>query len=160
MTANTSSRNRTKAIIQRFPTSLVMAAARPASIPTVRQSPGQTRFPAIWYSIRMTPMWGSSPVGMKTEISSSSIVPAAITMWSLQAKRVLFRLADPDISQNKNPVRWFLPKLPHRIFYLMTGSKFSNSGSSKNSRTLMPKPSHIFWMETTPGFLLFVFNIL
>ena len=137
-----------------------MAAARPASIPTVRQSPGQTRFPAIWYSIRMTPMWGSSPVGMKTEISSSSIVPAAITMWSLQAKRVLFRLADPDISQNKNPVRWFLPKLPHRIFYLMTGSKFSNSGSSKNSRTLMPKPSHIFWMETTPGFLLFVFNIL
>lgn len=34
---------------------------------------------SIWYSIRMTPMWGSSSVGMKAAISSSSIVPAAIT---------------------------------------------------------------------------------
>ena len=50
-----------------------------------RQSPGQTRFQAISYFTRMTPMWGSSPAGMKTEISSSSIVPAAITTWSLPA---------------------------------------------------------------------------
>ena len=42
----------------------------------------------------------------------------------------------------------------------MIGPKGSNGGASKNAQTLTSSPSYIFWMETMPGFLLFVFSIL
>ena len=46
------------------------------------------------------------------------------------------------------------------LFYFISCSRLSNKSVSKNSRMLMPKPSQIFLMETTPGFWLFSFSIL
>ena len=45
-------------------------------------------------------------------------------------------------------------------FYFISCSVSSNSGLSKNSLTEISNPSHIFLMETTPGFWLLVFSIL
>ena len=47
-----------------------------------------------------------------------------------------------------------------RSFYFISCSVSSNNGLSKNWRTVISKPSQIFFIETTPGFWLFWLSIL
>ncbi len=46
------------------------------------------------------------------------------------------------------------------IFYLISCSKSSKISLSKKSRKEISSPSHNFFIDTTPGFILFSFNIL
>lgn len=63
------------------------------------------------------------------------------------------------ISAKRKACKWNQLLLT-RSFYFISCSVSSNSGLSKNSRTVISKPSQIFLMDTTPGFWLFWLSIL